>query len=149
MSYTIKCMQGNSCEAISINEKNDNTITEGYISSQQLQEELKNAGKITTSYIEKLKTSLSEKDAIALKEQIESEEFRMQLRKASEDSKEKINQIFERSRLSKSLREQAINIQNMKEKFNKEYDKFFKEAQEKTITNLKRELDIAKQTNNK
>ena len=149
MPYTLKKIQGNKCEAISINEKDDNTITEGYISSQQLQEELKNAGKITTSYIERLKSTLSSEDAKAQQEQIESEEFRQQLWKASEDAKEKINQIYERSRLSKSLREQAINIQNMKDKFNKEFDDFMKQNQEETIKNLKSQLKKAKQTNNK
>ena len=149
MAYKLKSMQGNKCEALSIDEKNDNTVTEGYISSQQLQEELKKAGKATTSYIESLKASLSNEDYIAQKEQIESEEFRNQLRKASEDAKEKINQIFERSRLSKSLREQAINIENLKNKFNQEYEKFIKDNQEKTIQNLKKELEEAKKNNNK
>lgn len=142
-------LKGNHCDALSINEKNDNTVTEGYISSEQLQQELKNAGKITTSYIESIKEKMSDKDVIALKEQINSEEFRNQLRKATEDSKEKIAEIYERNRLKTNL----ANIQKERERIYNDYvknlEEYNKKVSEAEIKELKKIINDKEKTTQK
>lgn len=139
-----KLRYGNNCEAISINEADDNTVKEGYISSEQLAQEMREMGKATVSYIEKMKGSMSEADKQALNEQIQSQAFRTQLRKAAEDSKEKINSIYERAKLSKSINEQKQNIENLKSQITKNYEEL-----EKTILKNENELlKKAKKTTN-
>lgn len=95
-------IKGNHVDAKACDQKN-NTITKGYVSSEQLHKMLEKSGISTVSYIEKIKNSLSEEDIKAQTEQIASEEFRQQLYKAVDTAKEKINQIYEKAHLSQRL----------------------------------------------
>lgn len=115
-------LKGNHCEALKINQKNDNTIIKGYISSEQLHKELQRSGQATVSYIEKLKETMSDEDLKALNEQIASEEFREQLHKAVDTAKEKINQIYEKTQLSQRLGKEKQNIINMINSYQKQLE---------------------------
>lgn len=119
-------------------DKTDNTVTEGYISNQQLIEEMSRAGKTTVSYIESIKNSMSEEDKKALKEQIADNQFREQLRKAVFESKDKIDTIYHKNRIAANINKASQNLQNAHKKYVEAYDKFEKESMKAEIERLKK-----------
>ena len=125
-------------------DKTDNTITEGYISSEQLLTEMKRAGQTTVNYIESAKNNMTEENKQALKEQIKSEQFRAQLKKAVYDSKDKIDTIYNKNRLSKKINEATKEMQNAHKKYIESYEKYEKESLKAEIKYLKKEKENLK-----
>lgn len=109
-------------------DKTDNTVTEGYITSEQLIEEMKKSANATISYIEAQKNNMTEEDRIALKEQINDANFRAQLKSAVMENKDKIDSIYHKNRISANIKRSYEELDNKRKAYYEAYDKFEKEA---------------------
>lgn len=119
--------------------KKDNTVDDGYITSEQLLNEMKKSAQTTVSYIQATKEKISEEDKIALKEQIENTEFRNQLKSAVFESKDKIDRIYHEKRIAKNINDKLKNYQNAKNKLEKSKEEYEKEILKYENQKLKEE----------
>lgn len=108
---------------ILICDQEDNTITEGYMTPAMLQAEIQAKGQIAVDYIEKVKEQMKNEDKIANYQQMESKEFQSQLEYASQISKEKVEQIFEKRNSERKLKSAIENFKRKQQEYNEAYKK--------------------------
>lgn len=128
-------------------DQEDNTITEGYMTPAMLQAEIQAKGNIAVDYIEKLKNQMKEEDKIATIEQMNSKEFQKQLEYASNVSKEKVEQIFEKRNAERKLKSAVENFKRKQEEYNEAYKKAELEYHKLRGDNYEKKLKKTNQTN--
>lgn len=106
-----------------------NTITDGYMTPVMLANEMTKGGTVAVDYIEKMKQAMSQTDAQALQEQMNSAEFQAQLQKASKISKEKVEIMYEKAQANGRLRDKIKDFKDKQAKYMKSYEEAEKELE--------------------
>ena len=113
----------NNMPKILICDQEDNTIVDGYMTPAMLQAEIQAKGQIAVDYIEKVKAQMKEEDRLSNIEQMNNQEFQKQLEYASNVSKEKVEQIYEKRNTERKLKNAIENFKRKQQEYNEAYKK--------------------------